>query len=264
MKQAIRAFMIFMTVWTVCLSLGGTVLSVFALEEEYQLAESPDAGAEYQDALIFLGESTTAHLKSRGVLSGGKRTAQVWADESGTMRLGAKIATQTIIYPPTGEKLTIAEAVALEKPAYMVLSFGLNGIVGFFEKPETYERYYQSLIDIIQNASPQTAIILQTVYPVTSPKKPSDWHFSHSPERVNEWIDSINQLLPRIAAANTAVMVVDSASVLKNESGHLKPQYSIGDGIHLTKDAYREVLAYLRTHAYHLPMPLPITPDQWR
>ena len=264
MNRTLRSFMILLTVWTVCLSLGGTVLSVFADEDAYLLAETPDAGAEYQDSLIFLGESTTAHLKSRGVLSKGRHTEQVWADESGTMRLGPKIATQTIIYPKTGEKMTIAEAVALEKPTYTVLSFGLNGILGFSEKSETYERYYQSLIDIIQRASPKTSIILQTVYPVTAPQNASDWHFSQSPEEINERIERINQSLPRIAATNTGVMVVDSASILKDENGQLKPQYCIGDGIHLTEDAYRAVLTYLRTHAYHLPMPLPITPDQWR
>ena len=244
--------------------MGGTVLSVYADEPEYQLAETPDAGLDYQSALVFLGESTTAHLKSRGVLSQGKQTAQVWANESGTMLLGSKIATQTICYPKTGERMTIAQAVSLEQPAYMVLSFGLNGILGFYENREAYKHYYQALIDLIQNASPKTAIILQTVYPVTEPKNPTDWHFSQTPTEINEKINSLNQTLLDIASANTGVMVADTASALKNEHGELKAEYCVGDGIHLTAEAYLAVLSYLRNHAYHLPMPLPITPDQWR
>jgi len=41
------------------------------------LGESPDAGMAYIDRMIFFGESTTAHLRARGVLSGGTETQQV-------------------------------------------------------------------------------------------------------------------------------------------------------------------------------------------
>lgn len=248
---------------TVCLLGDKTVLFISAEDTAY-LAPTPDAGEEYQDSLVFFGESTTAHLKSRGVLRHGRETEQVWANESGTLLLSQKITSQTIRYPETGEHLTIGEAVARKRPTYLVLSFGLNGITGFARNTDRYLECYQALIDEVQRASPKTAIILQTVYPVTSPTDGSAWHFSQSPQEINRMIDTLNRSLPRLSEANTGVMIADSASVLRDESGALRAEYSIGDGIHLTASAYREILSYLNTHAYHLPTPLPITPDQWR
>ena len=263
MKRVFRSIVCLTTILTVCLFGGSTVFS-FSAENDLFLAYTSDAGIDYQNALLFLGESTTAHLASREVLSGGKQTEQVLASKSKTMRLSPKITTQTIIDPQTHEESTIAETVARIKPAYLVLSFGLNGIVGFAKNSESYLKSYQKLIDALQKSSPQTAIILQTIYPVTAPTDGSSWNFSQSPKEINAMIDALNEKLPILAAANTGVKIADTASVLKDENGALRTQFCIGDGIHLTAEAYKEILSYLRTHAYHIPTPLPITPDLWR
>ena len=263
MKKKLRFLISFITALTVC-SLGSSTVFSFSPENDVCLSETPDAGMDYQNSLVFFGESTSAHLKSRGVLSGGKKTEQVWANESGTMLLSPKILSQTIVYPKTGEHLTITQAVEREKPPYIVLSFGLNGIVGFAKSKNAYLESYQALIDAIQKASPRTAIILQTVYPVTSPVDASDWHFSESPEEINRMIDLINGYLPTLAEANTGVRIADTASVLRDANGMLRRELATEDGIHLRAEAYTQILCYLRTHAYHIPTPLPITPDQWR
>ena len=263
MKRALQSAICLMTILTVCLLGGSTVFSL-SPENDIFLAETPDAGLAYQDSLLFLGESTTSHLASREVLSGGKNTAQILTAKNQTMRLSPKITTQIIIDPKTHEESTVADTVARIQPAYLVLSFGLNGIVGFAKNPESYLNNYQKLIDVLQKSSPKTAIILQTVYPVTTPIDGSSWNFSASPEEVNDMINTVNNLLPTLATANTGVKIADTASVLKDEKGALRTEFCVGDGIHLTAEAYREILSYLRTHAYHIPTPLPITPDQWR
>ncbi len=263
MKHTIKIVVCLTTVMTVCLLGVGTVFSVSPDEEPF-LALTENAGADYQNALIFFGESTTAHLRSRGVLQNGTNTTQVWANDSGTMLLSPKITSQKIRYPKTGEYLTIAEALSFEQPAYMVLSFGLNGILGFAENTDAYLAYYQHLIDTIQKASPNTAIIVQTVYPVAAPKNTSDWHFSQAPEAINQKIELLNAVLPTLAKNNGRVKIADTASVLRDQNGSLCAKYDTGDGIHLTAAAYTELLAYLRTHAYHLPAPLPIPPEYWR
>ena len=262
MKQTLKSLISMIAVMTVCLFYGSTVFSVFA--EDMLLDVTPDAGIDYQNSLLFFGESTTTHLKSRGVLTGKEKTDQVLANESQTMSLSPKITEQEILHPKTGEHLTVGEFLRLERPAYLVLSFGLNGILGFSKDTDSYLRQYQRLIDCIQQASPQTAIILQTVYPVRATNKESDWRFSVSSEEINRMIDTLNEALPILAAANTGVRIADTASALKDENGQLREDYATEDGIHLRAEAYRAILQYLRTHAYHLPTPLPITPDQWR
>lgn len=209
------------------------------------MAETPDAGMEYIDSMIFFGESTTAHLRARGVLSGGTSTRQVWADASGTRMLSSRTTSEPITYPETGEALTIAEACERAKPEYLVLSFGLNGITGFVANKTSYVNSYNKLINAVKQASPNTKIILQTVYPVCRADG-----FTVDTATLNAHIQTLNSWLPEIAAAHENVRVADTASVLYNSEGMLAASFDNGDGIHLTRSAYEEILAYLRTHAW--------------
>ena len=203
------------------------------------LPESADKGQAYIDSMIFLGESTTAHLRSRGVLSGGTQTKQVWADASNTMMLSLEILKNKVIYPETGEVVTIPEAIARKKPAYIVLAFGVNGLSGFAQNQRLYASAYAKLIGAIHEQSPDTKVILQTVYPVGQ-------NYEGARE-VNQKIDLLNEWLPDIAKENGAY-VVDTASCLKDDTGMLRSEYAQADGLHLTADAYRAILQYLRTH----------------
>ena len=215
--------------------------------QEVILGETEDVGMSYIDSMIFFGESTTAHFRSRGVLTGGRDTRQVWEDDSGTKTLSSKLLSETINYPPTGEKLTLAQALEKEKPAYIVLSFGLNGISGFMSNKATYVNNYNRLIKAIQAASPNTRIILQSVYPVTADC--DAWNESGA--QISEYTRTLNQWLPEIAAAHENVRFVDTASVLTDADGCLDKIYDFnGDGIHLTTEAYEKILYYLRTHAW--------------
>lgn len=212
---------------------------------EVLLEETEDAGTEYIDKMIFFGESTTAHLRARGVLSGGTETQQVWADASNTRMLSSQTISKPIIYPPTGESITIAEACKREKPTYLVLSFGQNGLESFIADKSLYVNNYCKLISAVQKASPNTNIILQTVYPICG-----KGNYSADLKTLNEYIDALNTWLPEIAAKYNNVRVVDTASVLKNAENQLNPAYNDGDGIHLTVSAYEAILNYLRTHAW--------------
>ena len=210
------------------------------------LEETADAGREYIDKMIFFGESTTTHLRSRGVLSGGTATHQVWADSSGTKTLSSKLLSEPVIYPPTGESLTISQALAQEQPEYMVLSFGLNNIVHFASNKSTFVNNYNKLINAITQASPDTRIILQSVYPVSAACD----DFSVDGATVCSYTETLNEWIREIAATHANVRFVDTASVLKAADGTLLSTYDVGDGVHLSTDAYTQILLYLRTHAW--------------
>ena len=209
------------------------------------LAETADAGQVYIDSMIFFGESTTAHLRARGVLKDGTSTHQVWSDSSGTKTLSSRITSEPIVYPPTGENLMIDEACRRERPAYIVLSFGLNGITGFIKDKNSFVNNYARLITAIQKASPDTKIILQTVYPVCG-----SGNYSVDVATLNGYIMTLNEWITEVAAGHENVRVADTASVLRDADGRLKAEFDNGDGIHLTEGAYREILYYLRTHSW--------------
>ena len=221
----------------IVLLLLSALLPVSAQEPSPTGAES---GAVDRGRLVFVGESTTAHLRARGVLPGGTATDQVLAPRSGTMTLDRRVLSARVVEPRSGEELPLVEAVARRRPEILVLSFGLNGILGFLARPADYTEPYRALIRAVHEVSPGTAVVLQTVYPVA--ERPAEWKFDRSPAAINAGIAELNRLLPQIAAEGA--LVADTAAVLRDENGFLRAGYTT-DGIHLDRDGYEAVLSAL-------------------
>ena len=202
------------------------------------LPETLDAGLAYQDALTFVGDSLTAHLVSRAVLTDGKNTKQVWRSESNMINLNSEVTSAKIIYPATGEKMTIAEAAAAAKPPILIITLGTDWGVSYLSEQE-FKDCYSKLVRQIKEASPDTVIILQSIFPVTKDCTVLN----------NQKIDTANTWVKAIAAEN-GCRYLDTQSVLKDGSNCLKAEYcNSTDGIHLTASAYEAILAYIRTHA---------------
>ena len=203
------------------------------------LGETEDAGQAYIDKLVFLGDSTTYGLKYYEVLSGGKNTQQVWTPASGTLTL-YNYATATIVFPETGEEISIVDAVTRKQPEYLVITLGVNGVSQMDE--DWFKTDYTGLVQSIQAASPNTKIICNSIYPVENDYEHIDSINNTNIPQANEWIKAV--------AEATGCRYTDSASVLKAEDGSLREDYGNGDGIHLNADGFNAVLQYLRTHAY--------------
>lgn len=197
-----------------------------------------DAGVEYQDSLIFVGDSLTAHLVNRGVLTDGTNTKQVWRSESNMINLNSEVTSAKIIFPGTGEKMTIAEAAKEAKPAVLIITLGTDWGVSYLGEAE-FKECYTKLVTQVQKASPKTTIVLQSIFPVTATCATLD----------NAKIDTANRWVKAVAAEN-GCRYLDTQSILKDENNCLKAEYcNSSDGIHLGKNAYEAILAYIRTHA---------------
>ena len=192
-----------------------------------------------KDALCgvyFFGESTTAHLaRAGGVLDGREK---VLRDESGTRYLDMRILSSPVFYD--GEKIAFIEAVERAQPRVLVLSFGLNGINRWSRDPEAFLRNYRALIDGILARSPNTQIILQSVYPVGENEC-----FSLPVHTLNAQIAALNGHIESLSKEYENVDYINTAELLADASGALSPEYDIGDGIHLTNEAYRIILRFL-------------------
>ena len=203
------------------------------------LPETEDMGQQYIDSMIFVGDSNTAHLVGFGILNGGKDTRQVWVPKGSTITLDSEITNKTVEYPETGEFMTIAEAAAKRKPEYLVISLGTNGI-GYLSESQ-FKYCYKKLLDAVKEASPNTKIIVQSIYPVTS------WYEGISNDKIslaNTWLLALAQ--------ECGVAYADTASVLRDGSGFLKEEYNSAhrDGYHINKTAAEQIIYYLRTHGY--------------
>ncbi len=205
------------------------------------LGQSADMGQAYIDDIIFLGDSTTYHMINRAVLTGGKQTKQVWSGALGTLTLDGNIHKTTIVYPETDTEMTIADAAAQEKPKYMVITLGVNGVA--YANETQFKAYYGKLVAAIKAASPDTAIMLGSIFPV------SESYDQKGGKLCNANIDIANGWIKQIAAEH-GCKYLDTASVLKDNNGCMIAAYDNGDGIHMTADAYKAVLQYIRTHGY--------------
>ena len=201
------------------------------------LAESEDMGEDYIDSLIFLGDSTTYGLKTYKMLKDGKNTKQLWAASGATLSI-SDILTKKIVYPQTGKEMLIADAMAQAKPEYLVVTLGAEGLRAMDE--EEFVKQYNLLVDALITASPETKIILQSVFPTNEKLA----------KLTNEKVDMANMHILKIAEEN-GLRYLDTQSVLKDSNGGLNEKYDNGGtGMNLTAEGFEVVLNYIRTHSY--------------
>ena len=205
------------------------------------LAETPDAGRAYLDRITFLGDSTTYGI---GVYYGYGYTelcppSQVWTPKSGTLTL-SYYNIATVVYPETEEELSVEDAVKRAKPDILLITLGVNGIS--FMDEEWFIRDYTALVELIQAASPDTKIILNSIYPVA----PS---YKYQKDINNERIRAANGWIERIAEA-TGTRFLNTYECLVGPDGNLPESSHNGDGLHLNGESFTAVMQYIRTHAY--------------
>ena len=206
-----------------------------------RLGLTADAGHEYLDKFVFLGDSTTYGIGYyyRQGYTALCPPSQVWTPSSGTLTL-SYYNIATIVYPPTGEEISIQEAVTRAKPEYMMITLGVNGIS--FMDEEWFIRDYTALVQMIREASPDTKIILNSIYPVAA-------SYKYQKDINNTKIRAANGWIERIAEA-TGTRFLYTFECLVGSDGWLPESSQNGDGLHLNGETFTTVMQYIRTHAY--------------
>ena len=196
--------------------------------------------ADFFNRAVFFGESTTTHIRSRSRI----RSHQVWANASGTARLDSTLTQRPLCDPRDGSPVTLTDLASREQPDWMVLSFGLNGIMHFSENRDEYLACYQKLIGTISQASPVTRFVIQSVYPVAREEHQADWKFTEPPQAINQRIILLNGWLSDWCRPMKNAVFADTSCVLTDSDGYLRSDFTT-DGIHLNEAAYTEILAAL-------------------
>ncbi len=192
------------------------------------------------DKFVFLGDSTTYGLGYyyRNGYTDLVPPEQVWTPANGTLTLD-QWSYVNIVYPQTGQELKLVDLLELTQPEYICITLGVNGVS--FMSEDYFKQSYTSLVLKIQEVSPSTKIVLNSIYPVTVGYEAKKNGINNQKiTAANGWVREI--------AINCGVSFLDSASALRNENGALPDSYTNGDGLHLTGESFRLVLNYLRTH----------------
>ena len=196
------------------------------------LTETADAGTDYLNDTLFLGDSNTVRLYNNGLIS----LQQFCAKEG----IGTQVALNEgiVTFKKDSNHYTIPQAVAMMKPRRVVMTFGTNDTG--MEVPD-FIAHYTALIQAIQQSYPYTDIIVNTVPPV-----PAD--HSNYPHMDQAKIDDFNMALLEICE-QLGVRFLNSAEALKGSDGYGIADYYTSGDIHLKSAGLKAVLNYLRTHA---------------
>ena len=197
-----------------------------------ELIETADMGQEYADKFYFLGDSTTNGLAHYEIVD----KTHVWTPTNGTLTLD-RWNIDAVYDRTTESQIMITEAVRATQPEYLLITLGVNGVS--FMTEEVFSINYTNLVAGIKEASPNTKIILNSIYPVSVNYATSGIN--------NAKIDVANGWIRKIAE-ESGVHFLNSSSVLKDESGNLVETYHNGDFIHPNPECYGVVMSYIRTH----------------
>ena len=196
------------------------------------LTETADAGTDYLNDTLFLGDSNTVRLYNNGLIS----LQQFCAKEG----IGTQVALNEgiVTFKKDSNHYTIPQAVAMMKPRRVVMTFGTND-TGM--EVSDFIAHYTALIQAIQQSYPYTDIIVNTVPPV-----PAD--HSNYPHMDQARIDDFNMALLEMCE-QLGVRFLNSAETLKGSDGYGIVDYYTSGDIHLKSAGLKAVLNYIRTHA---------------
>ena len=197
------------------------------------LTETADAGTDYLNDTLFLGDSNTVRLYNNGLIS----LQQFCAKEG----IGTQVALNEgiVTFKKDSNHYTIPQAVAMMKPRRVVMTFGTND-TGM--EVSDFIAHYTALIQAIQQSYPYTDIIVNTVPPVPS-------NHSNYPNMDQTRIDDFNMALLTMCE-QLGVKFLNSAEALKDANGYGNVDYYQSGDIHLKPAGLKVLLKYLRTHAY--------------
>lgn len=216
-------------------------LSEYSLDGYFDstiLKETSLVGNEYINETVFYGDSITYNFAYYQALPWNV----IWAKSSVTPE---NAHTWTVPINPYGVELTLVDAVNKYKPKRLFITLGANAVAVMTES--YFISTYEDLVKKVKNVSPNTLLIVQSIYPVDS-----KWDTNANTKNTinNTKINRLNYLLAEMCERQN-IKFLNSAIVLKDEYGQCKKGYCYNsDGIHLMPEGNNKVIEYIKTHAY--------------
>lgn len=220
------------------------------------LPETADAGRSYVDETLFIGDSNTARYL-------------LYANETGTaftslnnnigvvsMGVGSITSLKCEKFKGSSAMYTVPDAVAMLKPKRIIICYGTNNLSGSSTDATNYIKTYLQGLQAIQTAWPYCDIIVSAIPPLDQQRENTNLTMTQ--------VDAYNAALVQMCEEN-GFKFLNSAEVLRDDAtGWAKKDYTLSDGVHLSKEAVTAYFTYVRTHAYaaedRRPQPLGTIP----
>ena len=206
------------------------------------LPATEDAGRSYLDETLFIGDSNTVRYT-------------MYADETGTafasvnnsigvvsMGAGAITTLKCEKFKGSSTMYTVPDAVAMLKPKRIIICYGTNNLGGSSTDATNYITTYLNGLKAIQTAWPYCDIIVSAIPPLDKQRENTNLTMTQ--------VDAYNAALVQMCEEN-GYKFLNSAEVLRDDAtGWAKTDYTLSDGVHLSKTAVTTYFEYVRTHAY--------------
>lgn len=220
------------------------------------LSPTNDAGRSYIDETLFIGDSNTARY-----LMYADETGQAFTslnNNIGVVSMGAGAITSLKCekFKGSSTMYTVPEAVAMLKPKRIIICYGTNNLGGSSTDATNFISTYLKGLQAIQTAWPYCDIIVSAIPPLDKQRENTNLTMTQ--------VDAYNAALVTMCEEN-GFKFLNSAEVLRDSTtGWAKTDYTLSDGVHLSKVAVTAYFNYVRTHAYitedRRPQPLGTIP----
>lgn len=200
--------------------------------DSVKLKETKNYGNEYFNKITMVGDSNIMNMYLNGYLNG----LRAWAIPC--LHAESMHSIEINLYG-LGIKMKLLDAVEKYKPETMILNFGTFSTAWISE--ETFIEKANAMIEQIKEKSPDTKIILISIYPI----KKGDNINKFQQDIINKY----NFLILEMADKH-GLKYLDVQEVLKGDDGYGKEEYFVDDKFHLTLLGHSTVKEYIKTHAF--------------
>ena len=200
------------------------------------LQETEDAGQEYVDETLFLGDSNFLRMVAQNVLTHrnviglpGKGIQCVRSDRD-------------VYLSGYGEGMTAVSAVKILRPRRILINFGTNNLLG---QLDSFISTYKGAISAIQRTYEYSDIIVMSIPPLGKDV------YTEYGTLTMKTVDEYNEALKEMCRELEIPFLNVTDECLKDpETGFARSEIMYEDGIHIEGNGLTELIEYYRTHAY--------------
>lgn len=201
------------------------------------LKETAMQDDSYVENTIFAGDSTALYYVMNKIIKG----KNLWHKEGLPLD---KVFTQEIYINHQESHMTLISALEEKKPGRILLMLGTNSVSTM--EIDYFTEQYEKLLKELKRVSPNTQIIVQSIFPVSI-------DYDNSGKKLNN--DKINKMNYKLLEVCNKLDIpfLNTSEVLKDSEGGLKSEYSRNEaatpGVHLSEEGNRVAIEYFKKHA---------------
>lgn len=205
------------------------------------LQTSEDAGKEYVDNTLFLGDSNTVRFMDFTDNEGNTYTSK--NNTIAVVGMGVQAIDSLECMEFSIGTFSMLESVKILQPERILITFGTNNLTGSDTKEsrEAFISDYETQLKKIMEAYPYTDLIVNSIPPI-------------SKETVYKNLDALeikhwNEAIYKMCEKNDWHYLNSFADLADETTGYAKEGMMDTDGLHLSKKGIHTLFSYIRTHA---------------